>query len=91
MLQLIEILQNKYFRCKIQKDKKEWVQTKLYFSLDQHLLIFDEEKKRLLLKLNSKTIQGKKITENMVELKGKEEGVIFDSTRKQIVHFKTVD
>lgn len=27
----------------------------------------------------------------MVELKGKEEGVIFDSTRKQIVHFKTVD
>ena len=42
MLQLIEILQNKYFRCKIQKDKKEWIQTKLYFSLDQHILIYDE-------------------------------------------------
>lgn len=72
MIQLIEILQNKYFKCKIQKDKKEWTQTKLYFSLDQHILIFDEDKKRLLLKINSKTIQAKKITENMVELKGKE-------------------
>jgi hypothetical protein len=72
MMPLIEILQNKYFKCKIQKDKKEWIQTKMYFSLDQHILIFDEEKRRLLLKLNSKTIQAKKITENTVELKGKE-------------------
>jgi len=27
----------------------------------------------------------------MVELKGKEEGMIFDSTRKQVLHFKTID
>lgn len=91
MLPLIEILQNKYFKCKIQKDKKEWIQTKMFFSLDQHILIFDEEKKRLLMKISSKTIQAKKITENMVELKGKEAGLIFDSTRKQVIHFKTVD
>lgn len=63
----------------------------MYFSLDQHILIFDEEKKRLLLKISAKTIQAKKITENMVELKGKEVGMIFDSTRKQVIHFKTVD
>jgi len=63
----------------------------MFFSLDQHILIFDEEKKRLLLKISAKTIQGKKITENMVELKGKEIGMIFDSTRKQVIHFKTVD
>lgn len=43
------------------------------------------------MKISAKSIQAKKVTENMVELKGKEEGVIFDTTRKQIIHFKTVD
>ena len=91
MLQLIEVLQNKYFRCKIQKDKKEWIQTKLYFSLDQHILIYDEDKKKLMLKISAKTVQGKKVTENMVEMRGKEEGMIFDSKRKEMLHFKTID
>lgn len=63
----------------------------MFFSLDQHVLIFDEEKKRLVLKISAKSIQAKKVTENMVELKGKEVGVIFDTTRKQVIHFRTVD
>jgi cystathionine beta-lyase family protein involved in aluminum resistance len=88
---LIEVLQNKYFKCKIQKDKKEWIPTKVYFSLDQHVLLFDSEHKKLIQKVNSKGVKGNKVTENMLELVGKEEGIIFDSTRKQLLHFTTMD
>ncbi len=44
-----------------------------------------------MLKVKSKGIQYNKITQNMLELIGTEEGKIFDSTRKQVIHFKTVD
>ena len=44
-----------------------------------------------MLKINSKGVQTKLVSENILELIGIETGKIFDSTRKNLLHFNTVD
>jgi hypothetical protein len=50
-LKLIEILQNKRFKCKLQKSQREYVPIRLYFTIDKNILLFDEPKKKVIMKL----------------------------------------
>ena len=40
-LKLIEILQNKRFRCKLQKSQREYLPLRVYFTIDKNVLLFE--------------------------------------------------
>jgi len=50
-LKLIEILQNKRFKCKLQKSQREYLDVIIYFTVENNILMFDEAKKKVVLKL----------------------------------------
>lgn len=50
-IKLIDILQNKRFKCKLQKSQRDYVPIRLYFTIDKNVLLFDEGKKKVIMKL----------------------------------------
>ncbi len=50
-IKLIDILQNKKFKCKLQKSQREYTNIRLYFTIDKNVLLFDESKKKVVMKL----------------------------------------
>lgn len=50
-IKLIEILQNKRFKCKLQKSQREYLNIRVYFTIDSNILLFDETKKKVIMKL----------------------------------------
>jgi len=39
--QLVEILQNKRFKSKLQKSQRDYINVRIYFTVDNNVLIFD--------------------------------------------------
>lgn len=90
-LKLIDILQNKRFRCKLQKSQREYLPIRLYFTIDKNVLLFDEAKKRVMMKLREEDFRIRRLSENLIEVSGVEVGMIIDSKRRENVHFATMD
>ena len=53
--------------------------------------MFDEAKKKVLLKLKESGFKIKRLSENLIEISGIEVGIIFDSNKKENIHFSTMD
>lgn len=90
-LKLIEILQNKRFKCKLQKTQREYIDVRIYFTVDNHILVFDEKKRKVAIKLIEQGFQIRRLSENLIELNGVEVGFLIDSKKKENVHFGTMD
>jgi hypothetical protein len=90
-IKLIDILQNKRFKCKLQKSQREYVGIRLYFTIDKNVLLFDESKKKVIMKLREDGFRIRRLSENLVELTGIEVGMLIDSKRRENVHFGTMD
>lgn len=69
-LKLIDILQNKRFKCKLQKSQREYIPIRLYFTIDKNILLFDEPKKKVIMKLREDGFRIRRLSENLVELVG---------------------
>ena len=59
--------------------------------MEKNVLVFDEVKKKVLLKLKERSLKIRRLSENLIEISGVEEGVIFDSQRRESIHFSTMD
>lgn len=53
--------------------------------------MFDEAKKKVLLKLKEQGFKIRRLSENLIEMSGIEEGIIFNSNKKDNIHFSTMD
>lgn len=63
---LIEILQNKRFKCKLQKSQRDYINIRVYFTVDENVLLFDEAKKKVALKLKEDGFKVRRISENLI-------------------------
>jgi hypothetical protein len=82
IMKLVEILQNKRFKSKLQKSQREYINVRIYFTVEENVLIFDEAKKKVILKLKEHSFKIRRLSENLIEISGIEEGMIFDSHRR---------
>jgi hypothetical protein len=84
-------LQNKKFKCKLQKSQREYLAVRIYFTVDKNILLFEESKRKVVLKLKEDGFKIRRLSENLIELTGIEIGILIDSKRKENVHFATMD
>jgi hypothetical protein len=59
--------------------------------VDANVLLFDEAKKKVALKLKEEGFKVRRLSENLIEVAGVEVGVLFDSNRRENIHFGTMD
>lgn len=90
-IKLVDILQNKRFKCKLQKSQREYIPIRLYFTIDKNVLLFDEAKKKVIMKLKEDGFKIRRLSENLIEITGLEIGMLIDSKRRESVHFGTMD
>lgn len=88
---LIQILQNKRFKSKLQKSQREYINIRIYFTVEKNILIFDEAKKKVIMKLKEDGFKIRRLSQNLIEISGIEVGIVFDSHRRENIHFTTMD
>ncbi len=88
---LLDILTTKKFAVKIKKSKKKWSQITIYYDVDRNALFYDEEEEKVFYRLRDDTIKYDRVSENILEVAGTETGIIFDSVRKETIHFDKMD
>jgi len=64
---------------------------RIYFTVDKNILLFEESKRKVVLKLKEDGFKIRRLSENLIELTGIEIGILIDSKRKENVHFATMD
>ena len=81
---ILKILQHKRFKVKIPKDKtqREWFQADYFFTVDKNVILFNDEERKIHMKIKQKGLNVKRISENIVEMHGMEEGFFLDSKVK---------
>lgn len=63
---LVEILQNKRFKSKLQKSQREYVSIRIYFTVENNVLIFEEDRKKVIMKLKEEGFKARRLSENLI-------------------------